>query len=78
MAKGFVNYQEAISRLKELGYKPWYDADLMKVSFWFYGNKVILWCRKGWFSGKGLEAGYGLDNLIEQLKDRPLNVKILK
>ena len=76
MMKGPINVKNALAQLRGLGFKPFYNADVNYITFYFKGNKIILWCKKGWFSGRGVEDGYGLDNLISQLKGEKLHVKI--
>lgn len=68
----------AMDALRELGYKPRWDPAQRCFVFYHKGNKVMFFPKKGWFSGKGLENGYGLDNLISQLKGDLAPVKIIK
>ncbi|RZJ88192.1 MAG: hypothetical protein EOO20_14260 [Chryseobacterium sp.] len=39
-----------------------------KLTFIFKGNKIQLFPYSGWHSGKGIKAGRGLMELINQLK----------
>ncbi len=41
--------------------------DDAKVTFFYKGEKVVLFAYSGWFSGKTVKVGRGIDNLLKQL-----------
>lgn len=59
--------QRAINLLKSKGMRPVWCPALKAIKFKYNGNEVTFYPYKGWFSGKGLKAGRGIDNLIKQL-----------
>lgn len=61
-----------LATLRELGYKPHWNPDIKSVSFYYFGNKVTYYTKKQYFNGKGLEPGFGFDNLVDQLKRKPI------
>lgn len=62
---------DALNALRELGYRPYWNYSTKSITFYYFGNKCTFYPMKGYFNGKGLRPGHGLDNLIEQLKDNP-------
>lgn len=62
---------DALNSLRELGYHPRWNPAQKSITFYYFGSKCTFFPRNGYFNGKGLRPGYGLDNLIEQLSDNP-------
>ena len=62
----------AIDSLRELGYKPRWNPAQKAITFYYFGNKVTFFPKKGYFNGKGLTPGYGLEDLLNQLKEKPI------
>lgn len=67
---GFVG--ECLRAFRELGYKPRWDPDNRNITFYYFGNKVIFYPKKQYFNGKGLQPGFGIEKLLEQLKEKPM------
>jgi hypothetical protein len=44
------------------------SEDKKSVSFVYKGNVCTIWPYSGYFNGKGLTAGRGIDNLLKQIK----------
>lgn len=61
----------ALDSLKELGYRPRWNPAQRSITFYYFGNKVTFFPKKGYFNGKGLTPGYGLEELLNQLKEKP-------
>lgn len=61
-----IRLDYAISRLKTVGFEP---IDITNVSFKikYKNNLITIYPYSGWFSGKGVKDGRGLDNLLKQL-----------
>lgn len=57
----------AISRLKSIGFEPYHITET-SLCITYKGNKIVLYPYSGWFSGKGITDGRGIENLIKQLK----------
>jgi len=57
----------AKEKLGELGINVEYE-DSLELRFQFEGNTIKLWPYSGWFSGKGLKDGRGINKLLRQLK----------
>ena len=57
----------ARGKLEELGIDIDYD-DGLEIRFKFKGNTIKLWPYSGWFSGKGLKDGRGIEKLLGQMK----------
>jgi len=38
------------------------------VTFEYRGHRITFWAYSGWFTGKGVVAGRGINNLLQQLK----------
>lgn len=58
--------QRAIDELSALGYSI--SNDDKKISFMFKGNAVFFYPYSGWATGKNIQDGRGLQNLINQIK----------
>lgn len=43
--------------------------DKTTLKFTFEGNTITFFAYSGWFSGKGIQDGRGIDNLLKQLKN---------
>lgn len=61
----------ALQSLRELGYKPRWNPEQKSLTFYYFGNKCTFFPKKGYYNGKGLTPGFGLDSLLEQLKYNP-------
>lgn len=57
----------AKSELERLKIPVTYE-DESTLQFEFKGNKIHFYPYTGWFSGKGIEDGRGVRNLLKQLK----------
>lgn len=57
----------AIKEIEKLGYKIVYK-DKTKVIFDFKDSSVTIYPYSGWFTGKTVQDGRGLQNLLNQLK----------
>lgn len=68
-AKESYRIQNAIRALQSKGYKAIYLPALKALRFNYRGNDITFFPYKGWFSGKGITSGRGLENLIKQLKN---------
>lgn len=55
----------AVKRLNELGFSTVVINTC--VTFVYYGNTIILFPYSGYFSGKGVIAGRGIEKLLKQL-----------
>lgn len=65
-----------LQSFRDLGYKPKWNPENRSVTFYYFGNKVTFFPKKQYFNGKGLRPGFGIDNLLYQLKENPMpNVK---
>lgn len=67
--------QYAITQLQRLGYKPVWCPAVKAIKFTHNGNEITFFPYKGWFSGKGIQCGRGIENLIRQLKKSTDNGK---
>ena len=63
-----ISAKACIEQLANNGFRAWYDAKRYAVSFFFRGERYLFFPKSGYFSGKGIENGYGLKNMIEQIK----------
>ena len=63
----------ALQSLRELGFKPRWNPEQKSLTFYYFGNKCTFFPKKGYYNGKGLMPGFGLDSLLEQLKETSLN-----
>lgn len=57
----------AIERLGELNISATRISD-SELEFEWKGNIIKFWPYSGWHTGKGIEDGRGLQNLLNQLK----------
>ena len=58
----------AVSKLKEIGIDSIIVRDNKKIEFYRRKNKqVVLFAYSGWWSGKGIGSGRGIDSLIKIL-----------
>jgi hypothetical protein len=57
----------AISKLTELGFEVNHETDTT-ITIMFNDSMVKLFPYTGWFTGKTVKDGRGIDNLIKQLK----------
>lgn len=63
----------AIGRLASVGITDVaYEGGSRSLSFRWHGNTVRIWPCTGYFSGKGLKSGRGIENLIRQLKKQKI------
>jgi len=60
-----MNY--ALVKLDKAGILE-FETTETSISFLFKGNKITLFPYSGWFQGKGVKAGRGIDKLIKQIK----------
>lgn len=44
------------------------EEDNTKIIFLFKGNRITVFPYSGWFSGRGITSGRGIDKLLRQLK----------
>lgn len=59
----------ALSQLKKLeGVSDIQARNDDCITFIYKKYQITFWAYSGWFSGKGLIAGRGIQNLIDQLK----------
>ena len=58
----------AKQQLESLGYTVKEDSASKSLAFVHNGNTIRLFPYKGWFTGKGIKDGRGLDKLIKQLQ----------
>jgi len=62
-----IRMQYAIEKLTKLGYEVHKASD---SQIWFYdriGVKIYFFPYSGWFSGKTVTAGRGIENLLSQI-----------
>lgn len=57
----------AIIQLDKLKVEYTYEDDV-EIRFLWKGNEIKLFPFTGWFSGKGIKDGRGINNLLKQLK----------
>lgn len=62
--------QFAIDELTKLGYTPTY-IDKKRIEFGYMDAKVTLFPYSGWFTGKTIKDGKGLENLLKQITTNP-------
>lgn len=60
-------WKYATSVLKERGYNPIPDENNKCIRFSFKGNTITVWPYTGWFSGKGVKDGRGINKLLKQI-----------
>ena len=61
-----INY--AINRLQELGYEVHYRQDQKCVEFIYRGGIVRVYPYTGWYTGRAIKDGRGINTLLKQLK----------
>lgn len=57
----------AMNALQRKGLKPIWCPAIKAIKFSYKGNEVTFYPYKGWFSGKGVKSGRGIENLLKQL-----------
>lgn len=58
----------AIKKLQEIGIKEFVCFNDVRIEFYrAYNKKVVLFPYSGWWSGKGIGSGRGIDNLLKLL-----------
>jgi len=62
-----VRINKAIAEIKALGLEIVYQ-DSTQIRFNFKGNLITFYPYSGWHTGKGINDGRGLNNLLKQLK----------
>lgn len=60
-------WQRAKNLLAGKGYMIEESLEQKCLRFPYKGNIVTFWPYTGWFSGKGIRDGRGIDNLIKQI-----------
>lgn len=60
--------QYAKDQIIKLGYSITCETD-KRIEFMFKGSKVVLYPYSGWFTGKTVKDGRGIDLLLKQIKD---------
>jgi len=60
-------FEFALNELEKLNLEIAFK-DKTKIEFIFNNNKIILFPYSGYFNGKGIKAGRGIKNLLQQLK----------
>lgn len=56
----------AVTKLSELGIKA--DVYVSQITFMYKDSMITLYPYKGWWTGKNVGSGRGIDNLLERLK----------
>lgn len=64
-----MQFATEISEIKKLGFSVDQDASMITIKKGV--QTIVFWKKKQWYSGKGVEDGRGIKNLIEQLKKQP-------
>ncbi len=64
---GRIDY--AIRQITELGYKVSMEGNTA-ISFIFKGERVMVYPYTGWFTGKTVKDGRGIQNLLKQIKQK--------
>jgi len=64
-----IRVKHAKGRIIALGYKITWDGD-NRLDFLFKGNTISYYPYSGWASGKGIKDGRGLNNLLNQIKEK--------
>ena len=57
----------AKERLERLGYEVTEIGDNKSLVFFHNGHRITFYPYKGWFSGKGIKDGRGIETLIKRL-----------
>lgn len=58
----------ALNILKSIGIEPDEVTD-KSITFTWKGESVTFWAYSGWFSGKSVTDGRGINNLVKQLRN---------
>lgn len=67
-AKEKVRLVYATNRITELGYTCRWIEQSKYLQFEFKGSTVMFFPYTGWFSGKTVKDGRGLNNLLKQIR----------
>ena len=71
IAKERYRLVNATNRITELGYTVKWVEQSKCLQFDFKGSTIRLFPYTGWFSGKTVKAGRGLNNLLKQIRNNP-------
>lgn len=63
---GRVKY--ATDKLQALGYEVYYREDQKCIEFIYRGSIVRFYPYTGWYTGKAIQDGRGINKLLKQLK----------
>lgn len=58
----------ALQRLNDLRFDVEFDSKNRCLRFEYKSNRITFFPYTGWFSGKGIQDGRGIHNLIKQLE----------
>lgn len=59
--------QYAVEQLTKRGFEIHYQ-DHNTVQFWYKDNIITIYPYTGWYTGKGVKNGRGIQNLLNELK----------
>ena len=62
-----IRIKYAKEQIIKLGYEITFECST-RIEFMFKGEKVMLYPYSGWYTGKMIQDGRGLDSLINQIK----------
>lgn len=57
----------AYEEIKKRGFNIHYHSDT-RLKFMYKENEITIFPYTGWFTGKGIKDGRGINNLLKQLK----------
>lgn len=60
-------WKYVLSSLRDKGYEPVEDKENKCIRFSFRGNTITVYPYKGWFSGKSIKDGRGINKLLKQI-----------
>ena len=60
--------KDALERIRAAGYNPRWIPERKCITIYYEGNIITFFPKKGYFNGKGVRPGFGLDSLIEQIE----------
>lgn len=60
-------WEYALKMLKQKGYKTVEDPEQKCIRFTYKGSEIKVYPYKGWFSGKGVKDGRGINKLLKQI-----------
>lgn len=63
-----VEYVRSV--LIDLGYEVVFGKTKTELKFTHNGHTIIIFPYSGWFSGKGIGSGRGINNLLAKLKSQ--------